>query len=540
MDGGAMQEMDDELAIDVPTATSGLDLNDLVTFKSKGAHGDRGLVFFRYDDNRPEGNLLVMYIDGDIEYMDEADLTVADRSYLLPGVFVVSASDPGGQIGVITDVTTRLDLVQRGDSGNVVDPAAVVARGVSPAEVRHVRELCIGDFIVSGPWLGRVVEAPVNVDVRFDDSAVCRVTGPGEKLAIRPGGGWGRWVTNSSFYPGQRVLARRDHPSAFKSSRWLIGSWQRAHVEGTVVKVQMVGVLVYWIASAEHGTNLDLVQASAPPRWQENPRNLNYFSSSRECCWGLGDQCYFRSPRAESMADLTDDDGPMTKQELGADEESHRKQLMRKKFFKLSGRDRKRGKRKDAEIERPMTVADTHTTADVLWQDGSRQLGVPSASLVPLEVLNGNTFVPGQRVISRASMDDDGCMSAAASDADASRYGVVRSVDARDQTVRVSWFRNTADGGGQAEYDETVSAYDLDFVDYDQDIFYGNIVVRRQQPLLSNKDTAVDKLSWLGHAIDLCDDGRVEVKWGDGTTTKVSLSIYPRCIFFLKGLNFFF
>lgn len=122
-------------------------------------------------------------IDGAVEYVDEADLTVADRSYLLPGAVVVSASDPGGQIGVVTDIATALD------GSVVVDPPAeeaVAARGVSPAQVRRVRELCIGDYVVSGgQCLGRVLEAPVDIDVQFDDGAVCRETAPDGKQRVR-------------------------------------------------------------------------------------------------------------------------------------------------------------------------------------------------------------------------------------------------------------------------------------------------------------------------------------------------------------------
>ena len=48
--------------------------------------------------------------------------------------------------------------------------------GVSPSCMRRVRALSLGDLVVSGPWLGQVSNVPVDVDVSFDDGAVCTVT----------------------------------------------------------------------------------------------------------------------------------------------------------------------------------------------------------------------------------------------------------------------------------------------------------------------------------------------------------------------------
>ena len=52
-----------------------------------------------------------------------------------------------------------------------------------------------------------------------------------------------------------------------------------------------------------------------------------------------------------------------------------------------------------AEFEHPMSVADTRTVVDVLWQDGTRRRGVPSASLEPFAGLNDYDFFPGERVV---------------------------------------------------------------------------------------------------------------------------------------------
>lgn len=46
-----------------------------------------------------------------------------------------------------------------------------------------------------------------------------------------------------------------------------------------------------------------------------------------------------------------------------------------------------------------MTVATIRTVVDVVWQDGSRQRGVPSASLYPGVKQYGHEFFPGQRIV---------------------------------------------------------------------------------------------------------------------------------------------
>jgi len=75
---------------------------------------------------------------------------IIDRSFMYPGMAVTSLDTNSGQSGVVTGVTTALDLVQ------LDEPTVVVATGMSPVAVRQVKELSLGDYVVSGPWLGRV------------------------------------------------------------------------------------------------------------------------------------------------------------------------------------------------------------------------------------------------------------------------------------------------------------------------------------------------------------------------------------------------
>ncbi|TVU17586.1 hypothetical protein EJB05_33630, partial [Eragrostis curvula] len=254
----------------------------------------------------------------------------------------------------------------------------------------------------------------------------------------------------------------------------------------------MAAVRVDWVASATMGTELDLVRASAPPAYQPNPRLLTRFGSTNGCHygWGVADRCFFRRSATSNMGSISS----------------------------------------SSEIEQPLSVADTRTTADVVWQDGTRRRGMPSASLVPYDLLNDFEFFPGDRVVSKVEQLDNHDGPAAAKDAadhDAVvPFGVVRSFNFMDKTVRVSWFKTAA--RHEEECNKTVSAYDLE-LDHDHLIFYGHTVIRRQ-PAGDDDDTvppeeatkvATDDLSWVGYVIGLCDDGRVQVKWGDNSLSKV-------------------
>jgi ubiquitin-conjugating enzyme E2 O len=185
---------------------------------------------------------------------------------------------------------------------------------------------------------------------------------------------------------------------------------------------------------------------------------------------------------------------------------------LRKVFFEGHRRERRPQVRKHVEVEFPMTVASTNTSVDVLWQDGTLQHGVPSASLVPFDVMNEQEFFPGEHIVENDTTvgtngDNDGTTK---------RVGIVRSLDCKDQTVCVSWLKAGICPGEAREVEciETISAYDLQ-LNYSP--YYGDIVVRLMQSELTNSN--VD-LSWVGRVADL-PDGHVQVRWADGSMSKV-------------------
>jgi ubiquitin-conjugating enzyme E2 O len=459
----------------------------------------------------------ILLIDDSVVDKKAGDMRVLDRSHLYPGQVVGSTSDIAGQLGVVTGVTTLLDLAEHDNTGTATGR---VIKDVSPCSLRRVTELNHGDFVVSGPWLGQVVEVSVDVDVRFDDGAVCKVrNADSENLEDATRTQYRRFQMNCDFYPGQRV---RSPCSLFRA--------------GTVIKVEMSGVLVYWIASMHCGTDKALVEASAPPAYQ-HADDLTFFCAASTCSWWVADHCYFRE---HTSAQIDDDNGDVQDQEEEEEDdpcsEDHQDVIDADQQASVTHvvpptkqNDRRAQVRRHVEVEFPMAVANTSTSVDVLWQNGTLQHGIPSATLVPFDIKNEQEFFPGQHVVENpfdTSVDANGAIR---------RVGIVTSMDCKDQTVRVSWFKEGMchDEAREIDCTDTVSAYDLKPDHY---AFYGDIVVRLLQSGSTEdggsvvlqgrkKKGVVADLSWVGRVVGL-PDGQVQVKWGDGSMSTVRGSIF--------------
>ncbi|XP_062192129.1 probable ubiquitin-conjugating enzyme E2 23 [Phragmites australis] len=552
----------------------------------------------------PENKVRVLWIDGSEKTEDIDDVVVVDRSFL-HGDLVASASDPTGQMGLVVDVNLVVDL--QGANGDMI-------KGVSSKDLRRIREFNVGDYVVSGPWLGRVDEVLDNVNVLFDDGSVCKVI-RADAMRLKEASGPIHPDTACPFYPGQRVRAASS--SVFKTSRWLNGVWKANRLEGTVTKVESVAVIVYWIASAHFATDQQSV-----PLEEQNPKDLTLLSCFSYANWQLTDWCLpyryasetkvlnsdehtgnngtcsesstLPSDIPESQADVQTEQDQRTYTDSNrreADGESHADGLRmsggdnscvakesesgtsvstilkegpqdnaiyRKKFRKVFLKKDKRTKRRDESFERALLIANTYTKVDVIWQDGTKEYGVTSTSLIPIHSPNDHEFFPEQYVVDKVSNDVD-------DSSEPKRVGLVRSVNARDRTASVSWFKPSLvplhpEEPKEIEGNEIVSAYELDgHPDYDY--CYGDVVVRLPSVSLPSESTNSDNkmeldrnvdsseglaasdvapldvsaeeqfpqkesslvftsLSWAGNIVGF-QDGEIEVIWGDGLMSKV-------------------
>ncbi|KAJ0967861.1 hypothetical protein J5N97_024778 [Dioscorea zingiberensis] len=237
------------------------------------------------NDSLPDGQVRIIWADSSETTNDLGDIEVVDRGFL-HGDIIASLSDPTGQLGLVVDVGISVDL--QAVNGDMI-------KDVSSRDLKRIREFSVGDYVVSGPWLGRVNDVLDNVTVMFDDGSVCKVL-KADPLRLKAVSKPVVDDANCPYYPGQRVKASS---SVFKNGRWLSGLWKASRYEGTVTKVEVASVVVYWIASAYLGVGTN---SGAVPSEEQSPKNLTLLSCFSYSNWQLGDWCLLTSAPPSSFS----------------------------------------------------------------------------------------------------------------------------------------------------------------------------------------------------------------------------------------------
>ncbi|XP_065868318.1 probable ubiquitin-conjugating enzyme E2 23 [Euphorbia lathyris] len=472
----------------------------------------------------------VLWMDDTEPVQHANDITVVDRGFL-HGDYVASASDPTGQVGVVLDVNISVDLLA---------PDGSIKKDISSRDLKRVREFAIGDYVVNGPWLGRVDDVLDNVTVLIDDGSVCKVVGA-EPLRLKP---ISKSIfdedDNTPYYPGQRV--RASSSSVFKNSRWLSGLWKANRLEGTVIKVRAGSVFIYWLASAGYGPD-----SSTSPAEEQSPNNLKLLSCFSHANWQVGDWCllppsltqssYITLYKGLSKLELRDSiKSELDSRQLGngcdseefipeePDENNESMDvdlgmvpdgnsgnignnaspessscgssisaskdpvhemwpLHRKKIRKVVIRRDKKTRKREENFERAHLIVNTRTRVDVQWQDGTVERGLESTMLIPIDSPGDHEFVAEQYVVEKASDDVDNAF-------ETRRVGVVKSVNAKERTACVRWLKpvSRAEDPRQFDREEIVSVYELE-EHPDYDYAYGDVVVRLSPVTISAQST---------------------------------------------------
>ncbi|KAL2231709.1 UNVERIFIED_CONTAM: putative ubiquitin-conjugating enzyme E2 23 [Sesamum indicum] len=475
----------------------------------------------------------VLWMDGSETTESINDVTVVDRGFL-HGDYVAAASDPTGQIGIVVDVNITFDLLTHDGS---------ILKDKPSRELRRIRDFTVGDHVVLGPWLGRIEAVFDNVTVQLDDGSVCKVM-KADPLHLKPVGKNILEDGHFPYYPGQRVKASSS--SVFKNSRWLSGLWKANRLEGTVTKVTVGSVFIYWIASAGYGSD-----SATTPAEEQAPKNLKLLSCFSHTNWQLGDWCLLPSSQELSCATLNKEVSKPDPHDTAKDEpestevsdesdaevatmaESTRNSklmgndsetslckngeisdsnvsaeklcnssvpaskegahetwpLHRKKIRKVVVRKDKKARKKVENFERALLIINTKTKVDVIWQDGTIKQGLDCTSLIPIDSPGDHEFVAEQYVVEKAADSDEAV--------ETRRVGVVKSVNAKDRTACVRWLKPVARAEDPKEFDkeEMVSVYELEgHPDYDY--CYGDVVVRLS-PIVSPA-----KMESLVHSIE--------------------------------------
>ncbi|XP_010467424.1 PREDICTED: probable ubiquitin-conjugating enzyme E2 23 [Camelina sativa] len=471
-------------------------------------HGD-GNAAGNLGEKKADGNykcgalegdqIRVLWMDNTEPVQDINDVTVVDRGFL-HGDYVASAYEPTGQVGVVVDVNISVDLLA---------PDGSIHKDISTKDLKRVRDFAVGDYVVHGPWLGRIDDVLDNVTVLFDDGSMCKVLRV-EPLRLKP-------IpknnleedANFPYYPGQRVKASSS--SIFKNSRWLSGLWKPNRLEGTVTKVTAGSIFVYWIASAGFGPD-----SSVSPPEEQNPSNLTLLSCFTHANWQVGDWGLLPSVNQSATIPLhkhvsklriydSQTNGAELKQNIGCDLEdgvsrkiepvgitaqalpeetsedlpqknsSNSKELWplsRKKIRKLVIRKDKKVKKKEESFEQALLIVNSRTCVDVAWQDGTTECRREATTLIPIETPGDHEFVSEQYVVEKTSDDGDNTT-------EPRRVGVVKNVNAKERTASVRWIKplQRVEEPREFEKEEIVSVYELEgHPDYDY--CYGDVVVR--------------------------------------------------------------
>lgn len=526
------------------------------------------------DEALSQGSARICWANSEESSHKIEDIQVVDRSFL-HGDIVARVSSPMGQTGMVTNVDLKVDLQL---------PNGEIISNVDSRTIRRVRAFMVGEYVISEQWLGRVDEVYDNVTVMFEDGAKCKIScADPERLVpvtVSP-----MDDSECPYYPGQRV--RANFTGFFKAARWVKGSWKPNRIEGTVIDVEVDSLVVYWMAAASTGHNS---QAPGIPAERQNPKNVKRLMNFSHTSWQLGDRALLPQRLARK--------GPMIlpvpfEQDAHSDNEAEVAESIeqaqdpecfevgkptttsgkestvdswvayRRKLKRRFTKHKKKTVKKEDFYEHALLIVGTKTKVDVVWQDGTREKGVDTCSLFPVDHVGDHDFWPEQHVMERGS-DLDVFESEISR-----RAGIVKNVDSKQRTARVRWLSPTSHPQKWPcfESEEVVSVYELiEHPDYDYCL--GDVVIRlsptveppkepgnsfvteelndsaarvkavceQEQGMAScstgdgtteteaNTNTAGEvntaDLSWVG-IITAIQDGQIEVAWADGEVSKV-------------------
>ncbi|KAL8511474.1 hypothetical protein ACS0TY_018030 [Phlomoides rotata] len=370
-------------------------------------------------------------------------------------------------------------------------------RNVGARYLQKIRSVSVGDCVACGPWLGKVERIVDCVTILFDDGTKCRLSTDGPERII---------ATTTDliedpqypYYPGLRV---RVESSATKSSHWFCGTGRYKHEQGTVCNVDAGVVYVDWLSCVASG------EENKPPPCVQHLNNLSVLPFYPYANWQLGDWCVL--PVESSFSHSYSRDTSPNFQQIAV-------------------------------------IVKTKTKIDVQWQDGSQSLGIDSHLLFPVNIVDTHEFWPDSFVLEKGTVEDS-------QDPGSQRWGIVRSVDSKERTVKVKWCKLSPGplDREEDEREEVVSAYELvEHPEYAYDL--GGLVFRPHKSTIDFMDgnrvnhtiskvytgeeadlKAVENsgdqtlnlnnifLSCFGTVVGF-KQGCVEVKWSSGAVSKVA------------------
>nr|GMD11485.1 probable ubiquitin-conjugating enzyme E2 24 [Ipomoea batatas] len=419
------------------------------------------------------------------ESIEKIDDFLSFERVFSQGDIVCLVTDPSGQTGRVVNVDLVVDL--ENIYGHKI-------REVSSKKLQKIRSMSVGDHVVYGPWLGKIEKVVDRITVLFDDGAKSEFTtmGPEKFTPVSPD-----LLEDPQypFYPGQRVMVQTQ-PVVPQSTKWLCGARYDKRDLGTICNVDAGVVYVDWLGCA---TNQD-EKVSAPAHFQDS-KNLTLLSCFSDTKWEIGDWCLLPDSDYENAQQSSV--SPPLCGFPGGDEQP-------RKLFQT----------RSQKVEELAVIVRTKAKVDVLWQDGNITAGLNSDSLFPVNIVDAHDFWPDQFVLEKGVCDDSSISSL-------HRWGVVKSVDAKERTVKVKWstFHAKELNFDGEHVEETVSAYELmdhpDFPFCVGDAVFRSNLTHINSNIDENRCPCIDYSSSIGIIVGF-KDGNIKVKWATGAISMVA------------------
>uniref|UniRef100_A0A8C5D0Q1 UBC core domain-containing protein n=1 Tax=Gadus morhua TaxID=8049 RepID=A0A8C5D0Q1_GADMO len=223
----------------------------------------------------------------------------------------------------------------------------------------------------------------------------------------------------------------------------------------------------------------------------------------------------------DEAAEDTDDSSSLTSSASStASSQSGGLAASRKKSIPLSIRNLKRKhKKKKTKFSREFKPGDrvavelisTKTRADVMWKDGSVELGILANDIIPIQHLDSHEFCTGDFVVDTRpqALQDPGV------------YGVIQSGDHKGRTCAIKWIKLNSSGSDVEVIgeEEDVSVYDI--AEHPDFHFRTTDIVIRIWNSENGPTTDCDNETSVGQVSRVDVSSKVEVVWADNSRTIV-------------------
>ncbi|KAL0476619.1 ubiquitin conjugating enzyme E2 [Acrasis kona] len=157
-------------------------------------------------------------------------------------------------------------------------------------------------------------------------------------------------------------------------------------------------------------------------------------------------------------------------------------------------------------LSRSVTIIQTYTIADIMWNDGTLEQNVISTSVLPLGHLGDHDFWPEDFVSYRNADKEE---EQTQEEKENRTVGIIQSVNGKQRTAIVKWISS------KEHFTEEVPVYDLkNHEDYEYRL--GDVVLRMN--VISQDVDITNDPTWAGEIIEM-KDGDLTISWAGGQIT---------------------